>query len=170
MASCSGSQAPGLRPPASPSSVLPGPFASSLQLTVWFFLFLRHQAPSSPKIAHPSWHPSLPILFPCLFLHSKDQQLNSQSLVVHFFSRLPLRNKNGKNVSLLFTAICPQPRTAPGNEWVLNALLLNEHMERPMQEWMPEDSPAAPEDSASPGQDLSLFPATAQAVPVTPCL
>ena len=64
------------------------------------------------------------------------------SLVVYCFSRLPLQNKNGNNLSLLFMATYAPLRTAPGSEQALDTLLLNVCADRGRQEWTLKDAPA----------------------------
>ena len=65
------------------------------------------------------------------------------SLVVYRFYHHPLQNKNGNYLSVLFMANDLPLKDAPGNEQVLNTLLLNVCVDRGWQEWMLKDVPAA---------------------------
>lgn len=98
-------------------------------------------------------------------MSQRVHHLHSRSLLVFFSHRLPLRNKNSNNLSLLFLAVYPPPRPAPGNKRSPD-LLLNACAER--SAGMDACIPAGPEDRASSQRHLSPFLSTAPAAPVTP--
>lgn len=95
--------------PLSPALV---PLPSAVQLTMGCF-FLKTFKP----------HPLLtPITLCVSYFPQRMHHLHSQSLLIYFFHRLPLRNKNSNNLSLLFLAIYLPPKPAPGRAQAVNPL------------------------------------------------